>query len=555
MTFGVGSKMSGDVKTDVLVIGGGSAGCMATIKAKDANPKLQVTIVEKAHIKRSGAIARGMDAMNIVAVPGVSSPEEYVEAMRITCAGILDEELCYLMAKKSFPMIKELEKWGVDFVKDFSGNYETLQVHPKGRFLVPMIAPDLKVILSEQVQNRGIDVVNRTMATSLTLKNSRVTGAICLNVRTGEVFSIQAKATILATGAAGRFGLPPSGYLYGTYEFPGNAGDGYSLAYNAEAELTGFEYTIRDVLVKDFNGPLWYITVTRGAKILNGLGEELKIEGVDLVAVLNKLYEGRGPIYIQLKHLPEETIKKIEGILFTTERPSQKKFFADRGIDFRRDLIELHLTEVYLCGGHGITGLVVNNDSTTSLEALLAAGDVAAVPMQHLTGAFVFGAIAGETAARIASTCSGEEVDRRRLELERDRILRVLDQKGCIDVKSFEYKIRNMINEYLPSPKNEMKLKTALWWINRFRKDLHNLNVKDTHELGRALELEFILDCAEMSARSSLKREESRWGLIHFRSDFPKRDDYNWLKHITIKKDSETGEINVYTRPVKVSRK
>lgn len=538
--------MSGGTKADVLVIGGGSAGCMAAIKAKDANPNLRVVIAEKAHIKRSGAIASGMDAMNIVAIPGVSSPEEYVEDMRIRCAGVLNEELCYLMAEKSFPMIKELENWGVEFVRDQSGDYKTFRVHIKGRFLVPMIAPDLKVMLFEQVQDRGIDVINHTMATSLTTKKGRVTGAICLNTRTGEVFPINAKATILATGAAGRFGLPSSGYLYGTYEFPGNAGDGYSLAYNAGAELTGFEYTIRNALIKDFNGPLWYVTSTRGAKAFNGLGEEVKHGGLARRA----FYEGKGPVYIQLKHLPEETIKEIEEILFTTERPAQKKFFANRGIDFRRDSIELHLTEVYLCGGHGITGLVVDKDSTTSLDGLLAAGDVAAVPMQHLTGAFVFGAIAGETAAHIASTGSDGEVDKRRLEVERNRISHVLDRRGDVDLRCFEYKVRNMINEYLPSPKNKMKLKTALWWVDRFRKDLYDLDVKDAHELGRALELEFILHCAEMSARSSLKREESRWGVIHFRSDFPKRDDDNWLKHVVLKKNLETGEINVYTRPV-----
>lgn len=542
--------MSEDMQADVLVIGGGSAGCMAAIKAKDANRNLRVTIVEKAHIKRSGAIARGMDAMNIVAVPGISSSEEYVEAMKMKCAGILDKEICYLMAERSFPMIKELENWGIEFIKDQMGNYKTFQVHPKGRFLVPMIAPDLKVILSEQVQDRGINVINHAMATSLTKKDDRVTGAVFLHIRNGVVFHINAKATILTTGAAGRFGLPPSGYPYGTYEFPGNAGDGYSLAYNAGAELSGFEYTIRSPLIKDFNGPLWYITCTRGARVFNSLEEEVKIDDLDLVAVLNEFYEGRGPIYIHLKHLPEETIKEIEEILFTTERPSQKKFFAERGIDFRRDSIELQLSEVYLCGGHGITGLLVNKDSTTSLNGLLAAGDVAAVPMQHLTGAFVFGAIAGETAARIASSYSCEEVDPQIQDLERDRILRILNAKGSVNLGSLEFKVRNMISNYIPSPKNKKKLKTALGWVGRFRKEFYDLDLDDMHELGRALELEFILDCAEMSARSSLKREESRWGLIHFRSDFPKRDDHNWLKHVIVRKDSEAGEMNVYTKPV-----
>jgi succinate dehydrogenase/fumarate reductase flavoprotein subunit len=552
--------MDGNIKTDILVIGGGSAGCMAAIKAKDVDPRLSVTVVEKAHVRRSGAVAMGMDAMNIVAVPGVSSPEEYVESMRVRCDGILDEELCLLMAKSSFPMIKKLESWGVSFAKGPSGEYETLKIHPKGRFLLPMVAPDLKTILFEQVQKRAINVVNHTMVTSLVAGDGRVIGATCFNVRTGEVFCIQAKATILATGCAGRFGLPPSGYLYGTYECPSNAGDGYSLAYNAGAELTGFEYTIRSLLIKDFNGPLWYIAVTRGAKIINGLGEELKVDGLAsnryiADAVFDELHEGKGPIYIQFEHLPQETINEIEGILFSTERPTQERFFAGRGIDLKRDLVELRLTEVFLCGGHGITGLVVNTDSTTSLEGLLAAGDVAAVPMQHLTGAFVFGSIAGETAAHIASSHVFQDIDQGRLEVERDRILRILDQKGGIDLKSFEYKVRNMINEYLPSPKNEMKLKTALWWVERFRKDFPDLNVKDAHELGRTLEIQFILDCAEMSARSSLKREESRWGLNHFRSDFPQRDDHQWLKHVNVRKSLETGEMDVYTRPVKISRK
>jgi succinate dehydrogenase/fumarate reductase flavoprotein subunit len=100
-----------------------------------------------------------------------------------------------------------------------------------------------------------------------------------------------------------------------------------------------------------------------------------------------------------------------------------------------------------------------------------------------------------------------------------------------------------------------MKLKTALWWVTRFRKDLRDLNVKDAHELGRALEIELILDCAEMSARSSLKRGESRWGLNHFRSDFPKRDDHQWLKHVVVRKNLENEEMDVFTRPIEISQR
>jgi len=544
--------MEVDLITDVLVIGGGSAGCMAAIKAKHANPSLRVTVAEKAHAKRSGSISRGMDGMNIVAVPGISSSEEYVESMRIRCDGILDEELCYLMAAESYSIVKELEAWGVSFTKDDSGNYQLLKVHPKGRFLLPMVAPDLKVILLEQMQKAGVDIMNHTMAISLSSNDQRVTGATFLNTRTGDILSIEAKSTILATGPAGRFGLPSSGYLYGTYECPANSGDGYYLGYHAGAELTGFEYTMRSFLIKDFNGPLWYIVTTRGGKVFNGLGQELAADHLSsnrLISdvVVNEVHDGRGPIYMQLKHLSEETIEELEGVLFTTERPTQKKFFAGREIDFRKDWIELEQSEVYLCSGHGITGLVVDANAMTSLEGLLAAGDVAAVPMQHLTGAFVFGSIAGETAAKIASALKTEAVERK--SSGHDRVNSILSQRGSIQLSSFEHKLRRMISQYLPSPKNEMRLRTVLSWIERFRNNFLNLAVRDSHELGRALELESIMDCAEMSAKASIERRESRWGLVHFRTDFPERDNQNYLKHIMIKKDQDTGQMTLFSRP------
>ncbi len=114
--------------------------------------------------------------------------------------------------------------------------------------------------------------------------------------------------------------------------------------------------------------------------------------------------------------------------------------------------------------------------------------------------------------------------------------------------------MRRVITQYLAPPRNEAKLRTALWWIKRFKtEDINRLKADDWHELGRAVETGFILDCAEMNARSALERKETRWGEMggHCRSDFPERDDENWLKHVLVRIDPETGEMTVLTSPVK----
>ncbi|MBW2203052.1 MAG: FAD-binding protein, partial [Deltaproteobacteria bacterium] len=260
------------IDCDVLVIGGGSAGAMAAIRAKEMDPGQRVVVFEKGEIKYSGCIARGMDALNIVAVPGISTPELYVESNGLACEGIMDEPVNYRMCERSWDLLKKLESWDVCFPLDEQGQHEVLQVHPKGRFCVTMKEPELKAILSERVLESGVRVLNRTMAVELLKNGGRVTGAIGMNVRTGEIIVCNAKAVILTAGGTARFGLPNNGYLYGVYDFPGNTGDGYCLAYKAGAELSGFEYTLIYYIIKDINAPLLYITLTRGANLLNAFG-------------------------------------------------------------------------------------------------------------------------------------------------------------------------------------------------------------------------------------------------------------------------------------------
>ncbi len=544
-------------KSDVLIIGGGSAGCMAAIRAKEENMDLHVTILEKGALISSGALARGMDGLNIVAIPGVSTPEEYVASMTQACEGILNQELCYYMARESFSVLLDLEKMGVQFLKDDEEQYQTFQIHPQGRFLVPMNSPNMKEILAHEVQKQHVNVIERTMGTRLLTYNNRVIGATGYNIRSGEFTVYTAGSTILTTGPAGRFGLPSTGYLFGTYEFPGNAGDGYSMAYRAGAELTGFEYTHPMLRVKDFNGPLWYVALPRGGLMVNANDECLTVcnndagdyPGVPIMKAWKEIQEGKGPIFLKLNHLSPSKLQEIKNILFQTERPTLKQFFEGRGIDLREDLVEIEFTEPGLCGGHGLTGLVVDVNGQTSLQGLYAAGDVAAVPLQHLTGALVFGGIIGRNVAR-NNVLMEQPIPWDQVNLERERVTAPLLQPQSISLVECEFKLRRIINEYIASPKNHTKLSIGLHKLLQLRPEIMQLGAYDPHEVGRIIEIQCIADCIEMAARASIFRTESRWGMSHFRYDYPERDDKLWLNHIIIKRDPKMGEMQLFTKAV-----
>ncbi len=524
------------INADVLIIGGGSAGAMAAIRAKEVAPDQEVVVFEKGEFKYSGCIARGMDALNIVAIPGKESPDLYVESNAMACQGIMDESPSYIMAKRSWEMMQKLIDLGVYFPQDENGEYERLQVHPKGRFCVTMKEPELKSILSTRAVDLGARVVNRIVTLRLLKDDGRISGAVGMDVRTGEIIVCHARSVILCAGGTARFGLPENGYLYGGYDFPGNTGDGYILAYRAGAKLSGFEYTLVYYIIKDINAPLLYITLTRGAHLLNAFNDTFHENHPGILLMHDEHGAGRGPMRIDMRHMPEEKIKEVEDILFTTERPVQERFFKGRGVDFRSGEIELWPTDCYLCGGHGLTGVMVNDRAETNVPGLYAAGDTSLVARGHLSGALVFGMIAAERASEYSRDLSGPTLDFGQVDsVIKDRAERMSQTGNPVSIEEFEFKVRRIINDYIKPPKNEYKLNRALWWMNRFREELKTMvRVKGAHDLFKVYEVENIIQCAHMSAIASKTRTESRWGLWHHRSDYPERNDGEWLKHIVL---------------------
>ncbi|MBU1275502.1 MAG: FAD-binding protein [Proteobacteria bacterium] len=541
------------INADVVVVGGGSAGVMAGIRAKEVAPDQEVIVLEKGDAKYSGCIARGMDALNIVAVPGISSPELYVESNRMACEGIMDEPVNYRMAERSWPLMKKLIDWGVCFPTDDKGEYEILQVHPKGRFCVTMKEPELKSILHQRLVEGGAKVFNRTMAAEILVEDGRVAGVIAMNVRTGEVMVIRAPSVILSAGGTARFGLPANGNLYGVYDFPGNTGDGYCLAYRAGAELSGLEYTLYYYITKDINAPLLYITLTRGAHLLNAMDQRRDKEHPSIKSMcMEDFFDRTGPLRIRMDHLPEEKIKEIEEILFTTERPACERFHAGRGNDFRTGEIELWPTEVYLCGGHGMTGVRINERGESSLPGLYAAGDTSLCARGHLSGAFVYGEICAESGSEFAKANGLTDFNPAQVDAFWVRREKRLSQgKNPIAVEEFEFKVRRIITDYLTPPKNEYKLKRVLWWMDRFRRELDEMVfVKDMHDLFKTYEVANIIQCATLSAAASLERTESRWLPWHYRADFPEKNDADWLKHIVLSQGEGPGEVKIQHKDI-----
>jgi succinate dehydrogenase/fumarate reductase flavoprotein subunit len=545
-----------ELEFDLVVIGGGTGGPMAAVKAKERNPKLRVLLVDKANVKRSGAISMGMDGLNNAVIPGHATPEQYVKEITVANDGIVDQRAVMAYAANSYAMIQELDRWGVKFEKDETGDYSVRKVHHLGAYVLPM--PEghhMKRILYRQLKRARVEITNRVVVTRvLTGANGEVAAVMGFDCRTAELYVIRTKAAVICTGAAGRLGLPASGYLMGTYENPTNCGDGHAMALHAGAKLANLECFQINPLIKDYNGPACaYVTGPLGGYTANSKGQRF-IEcdywsGQMMQEFYNELQSGNGPVFLKLDHLAEETIQQIETILHSNERPSRGRFHEGRRTDYRAQMVEMHISEIGFCSGHSASGIHIDEHGRTNVPGLYAAGDCASVPHNYMLGAFVYGKICGEEAAAYCAHTGHGVADAEAVAREGERILAPLQRTDGPTPFQIEYKTRRLVNDYLQPPKITRKYRIGLARFGEIREDLQAMKAADPHELMRAMEAHSILDCAEMAAQASLFRTESRWGLYHQYLDHPERDDENWFCHSLLSRDGQ-GAIQLEKRAV-----
>ena len=557
-----------EINCDVLVIGGGTAGPMAALKAKRKNPKATVILLEKANVKRSGAICMGMDGLNNAVIPGYATPEQYVKEITIANDGIVNQKAVLKYAQNCFDIIRELDSFGIRFLKNENGDFAVKKVHHVGTYVVPMPNGDtVKKALYRQLRRAELLITNRYMATRLlTSAENRIAGAIAVNTRTAEFLVVRAKAIILCMGAAGRLGLPTSGYLYGTYENAANSGDGYAMAYHAGAALANLECFQINPLIKDYNGPACaYVAGPFGGYTANNAGARF-IEcdywsGQMMLEFYRELQSGKGPVFLKLNHLHEDTISEIEAILHKVERPTRGQFQEGRGVDYRSEMIEMHISEIGFCSGHSASGVFVDDFARTTIPGLYAAGDMASVPHNYMLGAFTNGSVAGEDAMHFADEVDFADFDAGEIEREKTRVLASTKRDDGIPPHQIEYKTRRLVIDYLQPPKVTRKYELAQRRFAEVRDDLENRMIaKNAHELLRALEAHSIMDCADMAAHASLYRTESRWGLYHLRLDYPEKNDADWFCHTLLSKrngrmTSEKRAVDPYIVPVEDEEK
>ena len=549
------------LQADILIIGGGTAGPMAALKAKRKNPQLDILIVDKATVRRGGSICRGMDAFNNVTIPGKATAQEYVESIQLMSDGIVDPNLSRIIAEKSFGILQELEEWGVaTFPRYPNGEYMVQQFHPRGAFLAEMRG-DIKPVMEKLVRESGVRILNRTMATRILTENGRAVGATLLNIRTGEFQVCKTKSIILCTGGQGRFALPDTGYLFGTFDCPYNAGEGHSMIYHAGGELTNMEYNDVSPMLKDYEGPGHSTFIRHGGHLVNSLGERFMTKyapellerapsGIREQAMRTEIREGRGPIYYDLRHLPADTIQIIKEGIFAAERPTEKQFFEMRGIDIGTDLIEITLSGPNMCGGHGPTGAVVDENAETTVKNLYTAGDIASTGWGFVGAAWVFGMLAAEKAAERNADVSWGQIDETAVQAEYQRLSAPVQREEGFDPTEMEYKVRRIIKPHLTSPKSQARLESALRQVEGFRRDMGKVKVTDSHELMKYVEVEAIIDTLEMAVRASLTRKESRWGYGHHRIDYPQKDPAWDKKYVIAAKDPVSGAMTTFSKDV-----
>jgi len=558
------------VETDVLVIGGGNSGCFAAIEAKKQNAKLKVTIMEKAHIDRSGCLAAGMDAINTYIKKG-RTIEEFVRWSRSQAGGLIREDLTKSLAEVLNEPTEEWERWGLPIKHD----EETDEYVTRGKWDITIRGSEMKVILAEKVREFGVEVLNRVVATGYLMDGERVIGAMGFGVRDGRFYAIRAKATIVSTGGAAGIYKPYQADSVDSHHqlwyCPFNVGSGYAMGIRAGAEMTTFEMRWCATRTKDFNGPIDTISVGYNAPMINGKGErilqkhyahlggEAAPRYIRANVPMEEWREGRGPTFVDTREMTPEQVRDMK-IDYLNERPSYVLHLAARNHDPSKEPLEVYGNDPYIVGGHTASGYWVDVSRETTLPNLFASGDVAGgCPNKFVGGAAAEGMLAARSAAKRASeTASAGSLSDQQLAAEMVRIFapafRQAAEGDGVTPREMEERMQRLMDEYAGGVHqffrmNREGLEYALKNVRILKDQTRYLIARDLHELMECHEVIDRLDVAEVLLHHLMYREETRWPGWQTRTDFPERNDEKFDCFVNSRRDPATGQVQVFTRP------
>ena len=527
------------VETDVLVIGGGMAGSFAAIRAKEQG--LDVTLVDKGHAGKSGSTPYAF-WYAVYNPEWGHNLEEWVDYVNSLGEYLNNREWTEIVFKESYARYQELVSWGVLFLKGKDGEHRPFRFQG-----IPTDSFQLKrrvfgQVLRKQVIKIGVKVLDRIMMTDLLKQDGGIVGAMGIAMESNDLYIFKARAVVMCSGCSS---FKPDGWPVSEL-----TGDGDAMAFRAGAEITG----------KEFNEPkssnVYYPAVTMGMGWTKEEMESVTLSDEDLPphfgppqvhalkcvnAEGKEIFGRRGANCIELEFEAHAGRAPVSSI--TPEDPDLTPRVGGAASG-----MSVHTSE----------GLwPVNTKCATTIPGLYAAGDscgnmqVGAVYPgvgYALCGASVTGSRAGLGAAEYASQVEKPYVDEKEIVRLKKVIYGPMERKGGFSPRWVTQVLRNsMIPYFIMYVKHEERMKAALTLVEFMRGHLiPKLTAGDAHELRLAIETKNMVHNAEMKLRASIFRTESRG--THYREDYPRRDDPDWLAWVTLKE--EDGEVKLTKRPI-----
>ena len=544
------------IHTDVLIIGGGTAGCYAALTLRSLSDA-SVVIAEKADIRRSGCLAAGVNALNAYITKG-HTPQFYVDYAKKDAAGIVREDLLLTMSEGLNEVTRKLEDLGLVILKDEKGEYVA-----RGTRNIKINGENIKTILADAVKKLdGVQVINHLNITDYIVRDNTMAGALGFDMRTGTAYEIRAKAVLCATGGAAGLYRPnnPGFSRHKMWYCPFNTGAGYAMGIRAGAEMTTFEMRFIALRCKDTIAPTGTIAQGVGAKQVNARGDVYEQKyglttSQRLYGTVRETLDGNGPCYLRTEGI---TPAQDESLLkaYLNMAPSQTLKWIESGKLPSQQNVEIEGTEPYVVGGHTASGYWVDTNRQTTIRHLYAAGDVAGgCPQKYVTGALVEGEIAAKNMVRQGlSDASGlDEAQEKAILAEKvaEYNAGLGETYSFFTVEQLEEAMQKVMDTYAGGigshyQYNEKQLALADEKIDQLMELAAHVGASDYHELLFVYELRERLTVCKVLIAHLRARKETRWHSFAENLDYPEQRA-DWLKYVNSRMD-EDGQVHMIYR-------
>lgn len=539
---------------DVLVIGGGVAGCAAAVGAKEAGA--QVIVAEKFNIYSSGDAGTGED--HFLAILGTDDWDTSEEFFRNYLKGNRDipgenRELIRKFAYELPDMTKRYEKMGMKFKDQKTGKYFRVEAFGEGHpYTVQFDGSNFKRVIASNVASNKIPVFNRLMVTKIFVDGSsnRVIGAAGVSTADGAFHIFKAKSIVVATGEGCRIYRSTSGHPFDSWHSPYNTGDGIAMAYKAGAEMTNIEFLAITMCATGYSTPGTHAFFGMGCHLINSKGERFMTRYHPLGersersfltwGIYSEMRAGRGPCYVDARHLSKEDQERLVETLVVDKGPFGD-YLRQKGIDLSKEPMEVSLSEF-----HAQCGILIDDECKTTVEGLYAAGEGTGSSAVSRVG--VEGFRSGKNAAKYSASVIQEALpSKREISKEIERVYAPLRRKEGINYLEFEHQVRDVMSDNVGFERTEASMRKAAADLERLRPQLDTLKVDNLHDLMRALESSNIYVVANLVTQASIERKETRWSgnLIAPRGDYPKPVDGWGRKIVVLKKGADDTQILV----------